>query len=198
MCVLNYTYIGAQVNLVYNGDFELYDTCPTGLSTPTDYQINHCLGWTAPTMGTSDYYNACFPTPGGVDVPLNTVGYQNAQSGNAYLGLLAFWLPYPWVEYVQGKTTATLLQNKKYRFSFYYSLADQSSHTIKNIGILISQNAPSSTNTYPLNISPTLLTDVNYPADTMNWYYFEQEFTAREVSNLLPLVIFTIPYLLIH
>jgi len=37
-----------QTNLVYNGDFEIYDTCPLNPSTPGDLQIEHCLGWTAP------------------------------------------------------------------------------------------------------------------------------------------------------
>ena len=49
-----------QTNLVYNGDFEIYDTCPKNISTPGDLQIEHCLAWTAPTkLGTSDYFNVC-------------------------------------------------------------------------------------------------------------------------------------------
>ena len=71
---------GLGQNLIPNSSFEIYDTCPTTLSTPGDYQINHALGWYSPTYATSDYYNAC--NPGIVSIPSNLLGYQVAMDGN--------------------------------------------------------------------------------------------------------------------
>lgn len=54
--------MSAQQNLIYNGDFELYSTCPTSESSPwhaPNYEITKCLGWRPPTYGTSDYFNTC-------------------------------------------------------------------------------------------------------------------------------------------
>lgn len=84
--------MSAQQNLVYNGDFEIYDTCPVNISTPGDLQIEHCLGWTAPTkLGTSDYFNVCnnitFAYQAGV--PKNFFGYQQSFQGNGYSGFYA-------------------------------------------------------------------------------------------------------------
>ena len=84
---LSTAYSSAQSNLIYNGDFELYDTCPTFPSNPTDYQIETCLGWKAPTYATSDYLNSCAPSTS-VGVPQNGFGYQVPYSGNAYCGVL--------------------------------------------------------------------------------------------------------------
>ena len=110
-----------QTNLVYNGDFEIFDTCPANYSQPGDYQIEHCLGWYAPTFATPDYYNICATV--NVGVPLNGFGFQVPYSGNAYCGILNQnctqggscdgW----WIEYLQSKLNTSLVLGKSYEFS---------------------------------------------------------------------------------
>ena len=41
-------------NMVPNGDFEYYTTCPI-----IESRISNCLGWRSYHQGTSDYFNAC-------------------------------------------------------------------------------------------------------------------------------------------
>ncbi|MBI3235495.1 MAG: hypothetical protein HYZ42_15895, partial [Bacteroidetes bacterium] len=104
-CVFFLEFASAQTNHVFNGDFELYDTCPTSESGPFDLQINHCTGWTTPTYATSDYFNSC-AVGTNVYVPSNILGYQFPLSGNGYCGFLATSFDtlsnYIWWEYIQG------------------------------------------------------------------------------------------------
>ena len=68
-------------NLIYNGDFEIYDDCPTALSAPNDLQIEKATGWYAPSLGTSDYFNRCGDQASGVSIPNNFLGFQET-NGN--------------------------------------------------------------------------------------------------------------------
>src|ERR1700740_2272350 len=103
----------SQTNLIYNGDFEIYSSCPTGYSDPSqvpNYEINKCQGWTTPTYGTSDYFNICSSNPF-VGVPTNGLGIQQPYNGNAYCGFLALsfngqgscYSGDYWFEYIQGQ-----------------------------------------------------------------------------------------------
>ena len=116
----------SQQNLIYNGDFETYTSCPTSYTEPSqfpNYEINKCIGWITPTYGTSDYFNKCCTTPQAC-VPGNAAGYQNAYHGNGYLGA-AFasftqgegsdgYSGNMWWEYIQGQFITPLQTNKKY------------------------------------------------------------------------------------
>lgn len=121
-----------QTNLVYNGDFEIYSSCPTeGSNTSqTNYEITKCTGWSSPTTGTSDYFNICSNTilPFGysVGVPTNVFGFQYPQNGNGYVGLYAFedFSPCQYREYVQTKLNSSLTAGKSYELEYYVSLAN--------------------------------------------------------------------------
>src|SRR5216683_763724 len=74
----------AQINLVPNYSFEVYDTCPNTYS-----QIYYAIPWFSSLpcqCGSSDYYNACAGGPL-VSVPSNGGGYQNARTGVGYAGI---------------------------------------------------------------------------------------------------------------
>lgn len=71
-------------NLVPNGNFEGYRSCPTDIS-----QLDTALYWITPTTGTSDYFNQC-TTNASIDVPNNQVGFQTAYSGVGYSGIFLF------------------------------------------------------------------------------------------------------------
>ena len=76
---------GAQ-NLVPNGSFEDYSTCPD----PNFFgQWQLIEGWTSPYTPSVDYYNRC---AGGVvcSVPFNTCGYQEPADGDAYIGIITY------------------------------------------------------------------------------------------------------------
>jgi gliding motility-associated-like protein len=175
----------AQQNLVYNGDFEIYDTCPTGYSQPGDPQINHCLGWTMPTYATSDYFNVCNIIP--VGVPSNTLGYQFPYNGNGYCGFYAFaTIPdsiagYYWWEYVQGNLSEPLEAGKTYSCSFYVSNAYTFLFAVSELGAYFSTNSISSTNSLPLvPFNPQIKSPTGvYLTDSAGWTKIEGEFVAQ-------------------
>lgn len=124
-------------NLVPNHSFEEYWKCPVG-GTILEYANN----WINPTNASPDYYNACSIFSG--DVPLNTFGYQEAHTGNAYAGFGLYNkitlqnITYDYREYIQIQLIEALENNKKYKISFFISLSDSVEYSINNIGICFS------------------------------------------------------------
>jgi gliding motility-associated-like protein len=162
----------AQTNLVFNGDFEQYSSCPTGPSYPAqnpNYEITKCLGWTTPTAATSDYLHVCGSSQ--VQIPNNNMGWQYAHSGNGYCGFLAINLPDNWFEYIRGQTTQPLIGGHQYQVSFYASMGDYSKYAVSRIGAYISSSPISRNDTYPFNnYSPQIKNPTgNYLNDTANW-----------------------------
>jgi hypothetical protein len=127
--IVNHSY--TQQNLIYNGDFEIYDTCPTSISTPGDFQIEHCTGWYAPTTATPDYFNTCASWP--VSVPNNTMGDRTPYSGDGYCGLLIEYCFNPngicdygwWIEYIQSELSNELKSGYEYLFQCHVSLTNK-------------------------------------------------------------------------
>ncbi|MBK6627745.1 MAG: hypothetical protein IPG35_09145 [Flavobacteriales bacterium] len=72
--------LSAGQNLVPNGSFEEYTSCPELISSV------FLTGWTNLHTTSADYFNAC-NLNGVADVPLNQFGYQYASDGQAYVGL---------------------------------------------------------------------------------------------------------------
>jgi gliding motility-associated-like protein len=174
-------FCNAQTNLVYNGDFELYDSCPQHESYPGNIEINKCVGWTTPTYATSDYFNTC-ALGNNVGVPTNMVGYQMPKSGNSYCGFYAYNLSSGiWWEYIQGELLFNLNTGKRYKLSCFLNLAEDSYYTIDQIGILLSDNSINDySSTLPLNEIPQFTTPIGVQInDTANWMYFEWYFIAN-------------------
>ena len=189
--------VDAQQNLVVNGDFEEYSSCPQSVSTPSQNpkEIEKCIGWKAATYGTSDYFNSC-TSNGSVSIPNNAFGKQSAYNGNGYLG--AYYTSYTggggddgyngiyWWEYTQGRLTTPLEQGKTYKFSMEISLAEGSDLMITELGVYFSANPVSSPNTKPLMLSPQcVFFEPNYFRDTLNWVHLEMEFTANGGEQFL-------------
>lgn len=179
-----------QTNLIYNGDFELYDTCPKNVTTPFDayFEIKHCLGWYKPTYATSDYYNACNNSINGlVGVPNNTTGSQPAFSGSGYLGFYTYTDSNScscfgnWIEYVQSKLVLPLEAGHVYKITFYVSLAESGELAVSDIGAYFSANPISSSNYRPFQgITPQVRNSKgNYLTDTINWMKISGEFIAK-------------------
>lgn len=176
----------AQTNLIYNGDFELYDTCPVSISTPGDPQIETCLGWKSPTYATSDYYNTCATSI--VSVPTNTIGYQSPHSGNAYCGLFYGFTAPPnssyghWFEYVQGNLTTPLKVGYEYEFSCRIVLSDVLfEYALSKFGAAFTTTAISRTDgkTF-IGITPQVMNPINnFIIDTLNWVEIKGKFYAQ-------------------
>ena len=184
--------IKSQTNLTYNGDFEIYSSCPINLSDPTqapNYEITKCINWTSATYGTSDYFNIC-STGSLVGVPTNTFGFQHAYNSNGYAG--CYFASYNggsgtdgyngimWWEYILGQFTQPLTANKKYSLSLYISLAEHSDLCIKEFGAYMSQTPVTSPNTAALTVTPQVkFYNSSYFTDTINWNKVIGEYIAN-------------------
>ena len=136
------------VNLVPNGSFESYVSCPTSFT-----QIYQAAPWDAPTTGTSDYLNACAPVSfPSVNVPQNEQGYQAALTGVGYAGIIPYSAAADYREYVQAPLTSPLVASASYLVKFYVSLADESILAIDRLGAYLSVGA----------VGPALLPDGMY------------------------------------
>ena len=191
----------AQTNLIYNGDFELYDTCPVSVSTPSSYQLNTCLGWYCPTYATSDYFNTCaFGTT--VAIPNGTIGYQWPYSGNAYCGVLIQYYaqsPLPvdngwWVEYIQSRLISPLKVGYEYEFSCRIVLSDLlHDYAFWKFGASFSQYSISKSDAKPfMNIVPQVMnTANNFITDTLNWVEIKGKFIAQGLEEYITLGFYT-------
>ncbi len=126
----------AQVNLVPNPSFEMYDTCPNNGG-----QIDYSTFWSNPTLfATPDYFNGCGIL--GYSAPNTYFGYQQALTGNAYAGIITFAFDTinPAAcrnkrEYVQVGLIDTLDAGVQYCVRFFVRLADSAVYAANNIGV---------------------------------------------------------------
>ena len=129
--LLNAFFTQAQ-NLVKNASFEMFVNCPKKLGNLTE----DVSFWSAPTNGSTDYFNGCSIAMG---TPKNFNGTQSADFGKGYAGLYLY-APDDYREYLQAELTSTLVKGKKYKVSFYVSLAERSDYAIKEFGLLFSKH----------------------------------------------------------
>lgn len=118
-------------NMVYNPSFESHSKCPERIDALG--VMREADAWWQPTGGSSDYFNVC----GGREcsIPRNKMGFQAPHTGEAYCGIYCSQEHYR--EYLQTELMAPLLAGKRYRVSFWVSLADKSPHAVATLGALL-------------------------------------------------------------
>jgi gliding motility-associated-like protein len=171
-----------QQNLVPNPSFEEYYSCPSS-NDLNDGQLELCKGWWKPTMGTSDYFNAC-NTNGLVDIPNNFWGYQPAYDGNGYVGLV----PITWIistgeydegkEYIQAQLLKPLTPCVEYHFEMQVNFANYSRYGFSRLGALFTKNAIHKTNWDAITNTPQVLNNQGILIDTVNWVKISGNFVA--------------------
>lgn len=179
-------------NIITNSSFESTVSCPTGGS-----QINTTLNWYA-YRWSPDHFNSCAVNqPGGVSVPYNAYGYQQAATGNAYVGIFTYGSSSGDTvlrEYLGAQLPNPLSTGQKY----YVSLKVNSSSNLNmncrtnNIGALfstISFKDPSDENLNVANKAPIRNFAHVYTAsiisDTVNWITISGSFTADSAYNYI-------------
>ncbi|MFT5049863.1 MAG: hypothetical protein ACI8QZ_001256 [Chlamydiales bacterium] len=162
--------------LIPNPSFEQFTCCPSGPS-----EITCSILWTAPTLGSSDYFNAC-DTSGVTGVPLNALGFQDAFHGDAYAAFFALSdTPIGYREYVQTPILGTGLESgKTYRFSMQLSLAEDSSVATDRIGAYLSDTAISAGDYFNLPYTPQFETPAGtFLTDILEWIELDGTFVAE-------------------
>ncbi|MCB0437296.1 MAG: OmpA family protein [Mangrovimonas sp.] len=121
------TFLFSQ-NLVLNPSFEEFKECPWKLGMLN----NNVYFWSCPNHGSTDYFRACGKS---AETYQNYNGRQHPFSGAGYSGLYCY-AEKEYREYVQGQLKDTLVKDKTYEVSFYISLAEASTLSLKNITVI--------------------------------------------------------------
>ena len=173
-CISNF--LLAQVNLVPNPSFEIFNSCPTGMG-----QIGKAVPWFSPIYpsATSDYFNSC-DISNYVGVPNNQFGFQEARTGKAYPGIGVYTSnSYNAREYIESKLILPLIANKTYCMQFFVSKADNVQFAVDGMGAYFSNDSVLSTFHNVLPFTPQINNPTgNIIADTVNWIKISGSFTA--------------------
>jgi len=180
--------LGWAQNLVKNPSFESYTNCPTALGTfQTD--VSH---WTAPTAGSTDYFNTCSTVMG---APENFNGVQRPKYGNAYAGLY-FYAPANYREYIQVPLKRTLQKGETYDLEFFVSLAEGSDFAVKDFGVVLAHKALtldiktqlSRTRLLTIKGNPIHFFEIkhsNFHQDKTDWLKVKRQFVAKGNERFL-------------
>ncbi len=166
-----------SANLITNGSFESFTTCPTGSS-----QVSNINDWNQTTQATPDYYNAC-SSPGSfqsVEVPTNFAGTQTPLDGDAYTGLVVYHSFFSYREYIDSRLTQTLVAGREYSLTFFVSLAENSLWASDSIGAFFSVGPVGSLNDiFNLSFTPQIQSTTGvFLDDTVNWTAISGSFIA--------------------
>lgn len=161
-------------NLVPNGDFEQFSSCPTGYS-----QLYNALFWINPSSNaTPDYFNQCNPSL--VGVPANSWGYQTAHSGVAYGGGILYYANFTAREYVEVPLISSLITNNCYHFEMYINVAGKCKYSTDAIGIYFSDPIVTGIpNSLPLPFTPQINNGFGNIPDTLNWTLISGNYIAQ-------------------
>lgn len=178
--------IKGQVNLVSNPSFEQYSQCPNNISGIGDDQVSKAIGWE--TYGeTPDYFNSC-GTIWNVDIPNNQPGYQWPHTGNAYCGLITYYIAQEFRETIGSQLSSPLIIGQKYYVSFYVSLAGKqgSCMATNNIGLKFSTQNFSYANPMAISNSADVYSNAII-TDTTNWTLVYGSFIADSAYGYIAL-----------
>jgi outer membrane protein OmpA-like peptidoglycan-associated protein len=182
------THIVISQNLIKNPSFEVFENCPEQLGN-FDEDVQN---WSTPTIGSTDYFNGCSTAMG---TPKNFNGSQPADFGVGYAGLYLY-APDDYREYLQAELTETLKKGRKYKVSFYVSLAERSDFAIKEFGVLFSKNQlhfPIRKELSKMHLYKDRENEYNnieigysnFYSDTQDWILVHTQFKAKGTENFI-------------
>jgi OmpA-OmpF porin, OOP family len=175
--LLLYLKCSGQGNLVPNGDFEFFTSCPSTLG-----QIFYAEPWFQPytPQWSSEYYNTCCTSQAGV--PINSLGNQLPQSGLGYAGIDIYSNGFNFREYIEVKLNDTLKSGINYCVRIYVSVSENWSIGCDGLGAYFSDDSILYSNPPfgVLNYLPQVqIQSGNIISDTLNWTLIEGEFMAN-------------------
>lgn len=168
-------YEGRPQNLVLNGNFETYTSCPSGLN-----QLSNAQYWINPSPAASpDYYHECSTHPYSA-VPNNIIGYQQPLSGLAYGGIIIYWVTVDYREYLEVSLSSPLIAGNCYYFEMYMNLGGNCKYTHGEIGVYFSNTPITGVNNWnPLPYTPQIVNASGNTPDTLNWTLVTGTYTAQ-------------------
>jgi gliding motility-associated-like protein len=193
---------------VPNGSFEEYNWCPyqDQVNNIDAFYITACKHWTMPTLGSSDYFNACstdydsFLNTYLFSVPENYIGHQYARTGDGYAGLIFVQDEIDSQEnseYIQVKIKSQLEAGKFYHLQFYVNCSELVIGATEpicpnSIGTLLTPNQLNISNYDIIPLTPQFQSDLNvFFCDTAEWFELNYTFQAVGNENYLTIGVFT-------
>lgn len=176
-------------NLVYNPDFEIYDTCPSNISHPLLLQVERATGWVTPRkQATSDFFHVCNNLINGqAGVPSNGIGYQYPNNGNGYTGFYTFTLDPDfniYREYIQTELISPLESGKAYYLGFYVSWYGYN-YAMEKIGALFSFENYRDSSYTPIVAQAQIVNNNGPIIDSIGWTLIEGVFIANGNERFL-------------
>jgi len=195
LVVLVQCYPCTAQNLVPNPSFELYNSCPNGISgleySPGYITFPTVQAWVNPMhSGSADYFNRCAPANSYVSIPGNAFGHQAPRNGNAYLGIIAWeghsngtTMSNVFAEYVQCKLNQPMAAGVSYCVTYYVnngiSPATYNYVGIDNMGVNFAVTKPTQSSGYTMSLANSV---VNQPGkflvDSAGWMRVTAIYTA--------------------
>lgn len=165
-----------------NPSFEEYWNCPTQTANVSDCKWvfdPQCIDEPLDCKSSSDYFNVCSPSGSNVAVPYAFSGFQNAKSGEGFMGGITHDST-GYREYIQIKLTSALHAGTRYIFSFHLNLANYSHVATDAIGLKFVDDSIYYSNQYLWEFMEAdwVNESGNYITDTINWTKLTGEFTA--------------------
>lgn len=147
----------------------------------TDFnQIKHAEGWSSATKGTVDLFGNK-GSKGKNGIPHNRQGYQKPLVGNNYAGIIAYWDPKErkaYSEYLQGEFIEPLKANQLYVFSFYISLSERSTRSVRSLGVSLHPELVKKRHKKHLKMLPKFDHPI-FLEDKREWTKVEHQFRAE-------------------
>jgi hypothetical protein len=172
------TLTGRSQNLVPNPDFEIYTSCPAGPD-----EVYKATGWIS-YRNSPDYFHSCATIPQ-FSVPSNQLGYQQALSGNAYCGFIAFNHSSFYREIIGRQLSTSLTMGQKYFVSFEVALDNNWGQCATDkLGAKFSTTPFSFSNPTPINNSAHIYTST-IMTDTLNWTNVSGSFIADSAYDYI-------------
>lgn len=182
--------LSAQGNLVPNGSFEDFTSCPWSAG-----QGNWAVGWVVPNEGSPDFYHYCSESDHLVP-PAVVYGYEYPLTGLGFIGMYFFSLNQPeGREYIQVQLIEPIHAGVRYQVGFHVSLAELSLYALSSIGAHLSIDAIQGNEFDVLEVEPHIQNPAgNIIADTSGWVFITDTFTSRHgggeqwltIGNFLP------------
>jgi len=164
-------------NLVPNPSFENAN-CPTGYNGLPSQVSMYLADWYSATCASPDPMTNC-SNNANTSVPSVWFGYQNARTGNNYMGFSFYGA---WYEYIGVKLTQPLTAGTTYDVSFYVSCADEVKYASDKLGIYFSDTAIKCISGFSgpvLSYTPQVQSPSGvFYTDTAGWTQVSGSFTA--------------------
>jgi OmpA-OmpF porin, OOP family len=136
--------VSAQQNMVTNPSFEQFRQCPEKANTALVPHYEIATRWYTVSAASPDYFNACAKN-NQVSVPRNFAGYQQARTGNGYIGLILKSDPKyyhgskSYTEHIQNKLSSPLKKDRLYCFEIWICLGKNSTIKARDFGVYFSK-----------------------------------------------------------